>query len=211
MTDPRWVELFKWQKDLVDFYGYDKLQKFAAAAGDEYSASNGFENGKLAMVLDGEWRTQLIAKQHPELDYDTAPFPVSDAHPELYGSSQLAIGLLGIPKGSAHPDLAWELAKYLAVNTGPLVQFASALHNVPTTTAALNSPALDVGPKFGPFLAAFANPRSSYPTILPQGSVYFDPITNFAERWQSGKIASGDLQAELAKLNGQIDSLVAQG
>jgi multiple sugar transport system substrate-binding protein len=209
LTDPRWIELWQWQKSLVDFYGYDKLAKFGAAAGAEFSASNAFETGRIAMQLDGEWRTGLLAKEHPELGYGTAPLPVADDHPDLYGSAQVLPGLLAIPKGAKNPDVAWQLAKFLATDTDAVVQFANDLHNVPSTTASLTAPTLNLGPNFGPFLAAFSNPKSSFPTVLPQGTVYYDPITNFAERWQSGQV--GDLPSGLRKLDDQINSLVAQG
>jgi hypothetical protein len=39
--------------------------------------------------------------------------------------------------------------------------------------------------------------------------VYYDPITNFAERWQSGQVS--DLPSGLRKLDDQINTLVAQG
>ena len=48
--------LLKWQKGLVDYYGHDKLVKWQTGAGDEFSASHAFETGKLAMMMDGEWR-----------------------------------------------------------------------------------------------------------------------------------------------------------
>ncbi|MHB8467353.1 MAG: extracellular solute-binding protein, partial [Acidimicrobiales bacterium] len=209
LTDPRWTELLTWQKSLVDFYGYGKLTKFGAAAGDEFSASNPFETGKVAMAVDGEWRTGLIATEHPELAYETAPLPVADDHPELYGSSRAEPNLLAIPRGAKNPAAAWALAKYLALQTSSVVQWANHLKNVPTTNAALASPDLQLGTHFAPFLAAFSNPLSSFSTALRQGTVYYDPITNFGERWQSGKIS--DLQAEERTVDNQIDSLVAQG
>ena len=54
--DPGWKALFQWQKDLVDWYGYDNLVRWQAAQGDQFSSSNAFEIGKMAMTLDGEWR-----------------------------------------------------------------------------------------------------------------------------------------------------------
>ena len=29
-SDPAWAKLFTWQKDLIDWYGYDNLVKFQA-------------------------------------------------------------------------------------------------------------------------------------------------------------------------------------
>ena len=70
--------MLEWDKNLVDWYGYDKLTRFEAGAGEEFSASNAFETGKVAMMLDGEYRTAFIEDEHPELNYGTAPFPVAD-------------------------------------------------------------------------------------------------------------------------------------
>src|SRR3954471_18203685 len=77
-SDPAWARMLRWQKQLVDYYGFDNLQRFKSRAGDEWAASNAFETGKVAMNIDGEYRTAFIAKEHPELDYGTAPMPVDD-------------------------------------------------------------------------------------------------------------------------------------
>ncbi len=78
--------MLKWQKALVDWYGYDKLRKFTAASADEFGASNDFEIGRVAMQYDGEWRTAFIKAEHPEVAYTTAPFPAADSQPGQYGS-----------------------------------------------------------------------------------------------------------------------------
>ena len=52
-TDPNWAKMLTWQKAMVDAVGYDKLQKFVAKLGganSEFSAQNGFETGKIAMM-----------------------------------------------------------------------------------------------------------------------------------------------------------------
>src|SRR4051794_30301971 len=92
-SDPAWQKLLKWQKDLIDWYGYDKLVKFQAGLGDEFSASNAFEKGKVAMNVDGEWRTAFIADEAPKLNYTTAPVPADDANPDLYGGGYGRAGL----------------------------------------------------------------------------------------------------------------------
>ena len=83
---PGWAEFMTWQKGLIDFYGYDKLRRWQAGAGEEFSASNAFERGKLAMAIDGEYRTAFIKAEHPDLNYGTAPLPAADSQPELYGA-----------------------------------------------------------------------------------------------------------------------------
>ena len=46
-NDPKWTELITWQRDLVDWFGYDKLEEFRAGLGDEWSAENAFQQGKV--------------------------------------------------------------------------------------------------------------------------------------------------------------------
>ena len=134
--DPRWAAMLKWQKALVDWYGYDKLRKFTAASADEFGASNDFEIGRVAMQYDGEWRTAFIKNEHPELKYTTAPFPAADGQTAQYGSGPIAGDIVAIPKGSKHPDEAWLLIKYLASDTDAVVGLSNRLRNLPTTKAA---------------------------------------------------------------------------
>ncbi len=107
--DPGWTKYLKWSKSLIDWYGADKLKRWQAEVGDEFSASNAFETGKLAMQIDGEWRVAFIAAEHPELKYATAPMPVDSAHKGLYGSNNVNGTIIGIPKTTKHKDEAWAL------------------------------------------------------------------------------------------------------
>ena len=93
--------MLRWQKSLVDWYGHKNLVKFNAGAGDEWSASNAFESGKVAMHLDGEWRVSFIANEAKKLSYATAPMPTDK--PDLYGSGYITGTIIGIPKGSEEP------------------------------------------------------------------------------------------------------------
>jgi multiple sugar transport system substrate-binding protein len=206
--DPAWTKFFTWQKNLVDWYGYDKLQRFQAGLGQEFSASNGFETGKLAMNIDGEWRVAFIKNEHPELNYGTAPMPVDDAHPQLYGSGYINGTIIGIPKGSPHLKEAWDLVRYLTTNTHFLAQFSNGIRNVPSTTAALKSSEIKPDAHFATFLKIFGNPHSATTPITAVGAGYQDLIQAFAVKWQAGHVA--DLHSGLASLDKQIDAQLAQ-
>ncbi len=65
------------------------------------------------MNFDGEWRVAFIHNEHPNLQYGTAPMPVDDAHPELYGSGYINGTIIGMPRGGKHQDQAWAFVKYL--------------------------------------------------------------------------------------------------
>ncbi len=134
-TDPNWAAYMRWDRNLIDYYGASKLTKFLAGAGNEFSPSNDFETGKIAMELDGEWRVQFIKSDHSNIEYGTAPAPVDDSMQSLYGAGYTTGNVIGIPKGAANPAAAWLLAKYLAFNNAAIDKFAVGLGNVPTITA----------------------------------------------------------------------------
>ena len=64
--------------------------------GDEFSADNDFQHGKVAMMLDGEWRIAFIDADKPELDFGTAPFPVADDKQNRYGGGYVTGNIIGI-------------------------------------------------------------------------------------------------------------------
>jgi multiple sugar transport system substrate-binding protein len=203
-AQPGWADMLRWQKELIDWYGYDDLVRWQASAGDEFSAQNAFERGKLAMNLDGEWRVAFIANEHPELKFGTAPLPVDDAQPELYGSGYTSGSIIGIPKTSEHKDEAWLLLKYLATDTDALVKMTNEIRNVPTTTAALDSPDVKPDEAFNIFLDIFANPNTRTTPITLVGSANQDLVDAFVTKYQAGKV--DDLEAGLADLDQQIDA-----
>ena len=203
-AQPGWASMLEWQKELIDWYGYDNLVRWQASAGDEFSAQNAFERGKLAMNLDGEWRVAFIGAEHPELKFGTAPLPVDDAQPDLYGSGYTSGSIIGIPKTSDHQDEAWQLLKYLATDTGALVKMTNGIRNVPTTTAALESPDVKPDEDFNIFLDIFANPNTRTTPITLVGSANQDLVDAFVTKYQAGKV--DDLQAGLAELDKQIDA-----
>ncbi|HET7428798.1 MAG TPA: extracellular solute-binding protein [Gaiellales bacterium] len=212
--DPGWAAALRWQKQLIDWYGYDNITKFYAANNNnEFNPSNAFENGKVAMMFDGEWRTAFIADdKHPPLNYDTAPFPAASDHPEMYGPARVGGTIVGIPKGAKHPAQAWLLTKFLASDTTYLVQMANTVNNVPTTPASQSSPDLSLPPQFTTFLHVWANPKSGFaPPTTPSGNGYANHLDTLDGAWQAGKISDADLQSELQKLDQQVANELAQG
>src|SRR5919204_1943733 len=159
-TSPGWARWLQWDKQLIDWYGYDKLKRFMAGAGQEFTASNAFEAGKVAMIMDGEYRTAFIKAEKPSLDYGTAPMPVDDQQPDIYGGGYIVGNTVGIPKGAKHTAAAWELVKYLATNSQALTKLAEGLGNVPTTPASSKATNLNQDPHFQPFLKIFTSPHT---------------------------------------------------
>jgi multiple sugar transport system substrate-binding protein len=200
--------MFEWQREFVDFYGADNLNRFVAGQGDEFSAANDFQNSRVAMAIDGEWRTSFIGDEAPDLPYETAPFPVPADNGDRYGIGRVGGTIVGLPRGAAHPAEAFALLQYLSTDTGAVVTASNSIGNVPSTHEALESPDLDQPPQFQTFLDIFANPDSHYKETSVVGATDQELVTAFAERWQAGEV--DDLQAGLEDVAQQIDDEVSQ-
>ncbi|WP_051871764.1 ABC transporter substrate-binding protein [Streptomyces sclerotialus] len=184
--------------------GYAALEKFRTTFGDEMSSQNAFLTGKVAMHLDGEWRGLMLDEAKAEFRWGTAPLPVPDDRPETYGRGFLTGTVAGIAHSSRHQNAAWELVRFLTADTKQVVRFANAIHNVPSTKAALESPALDADRSFRTFLDIARHP---YSTALPpstNGGQYVVSLRDFAYKVEAGKVP--DLHAGLRELDAQIDA-----
>lgn len=182
--------------------GYGPLETFRTSFGDEMSSQNAFLTGKLAMHMDGEWRGLFM--KGAKFKWDTAPLPVPDDRPETYGRGYLTGTVVGIAHSSTHQNAAWELVKFLTADTDQVVAFANAIHNVPSTKAALTSPKLDSDPTFRAFLDIAQN---RYSTALPpsiNGGQYVTSLQDFSYGVEAGKVH--DLDAGLRELDDEIDA-----
>jgi multiple sugar transport system substrate-binding protein len=204
--DPAWTAMLNWQKSLVDYFGYRKLQKFRQSLGQEFSADNPFEKGRVAMSMDGEWRTAFLRDEAPKLAYTTAPMPVAAGQEANYGAGYVTGTIIGIPRGSAHPAAAWALVKFLTTNTPTLVALADQIRNVPTTTASLTgATTLKNDPHFKTFLDVAANPHTSSTPASPNGGAYQVTFQEWIYKWQAGQV-KGSLAAALAGVDKKINN-----
>ena len=168
---------------------------------------NAFEKGKVAMNVDGEWRTAFIADEAPNLKYGTAPVPVDDDNADLYGGGYTTGNIAGIPKRAEHPEHAWALLKFLATDDKAMVLLSNGLRNVPTTTSSAKSPDLKPDPKFATFLKIFANDNTTTTPVTAAGSANQELFNSFTNKWQAGRVP--DLQAGLTGVDKQIDAQLA--
>lgn len=207
--DPAVTEFFTYTASLVDALGGHKaLQDYRSTFGEEFSAENPFEVGKVAMAFDGEWRLALIANDGSNVDYGVAPLPVPDDQRDSYGMGYLTGTVIGMSSRSAHQEAAWELVKFLATDTDAMVSFGNTIQNLPSTLAALESPDLSSDPAFQTFLAISANPRSGGVPASSNGGEYLNILTRFANAWEAGE--ETDLAAGLKDADEQIDAANAQ-
>ncbi|ROR38479.1 ABC transporter substrate-binding protein [Kitasatospora cineracea] len=208
-TDPTVAAALAWQKQLVDrLGGFARLEKYRTSFGDEFSAKNPFATGQVAMSMDGEWRAASLAEDKPSFEWATAPFPVPDDQADKYGRGYQTGTIVGIANGSKKQTAAWTFVKYLTTDTDAVVSFANAIHNVPSTLAALESPKLDADPNFRTFLGIAKNPNSATTPASINGGAYQVSLQNLSYAVESGQ--QTDLKAGLAATAKEIDDAVNQ-
>ncbi len=206
-SDPGWAEILQWQKDFVDEIGYDTLQAYSAGMGQEFSADNAFQTGKVAMNFDGEYRTAFIADQAPDLNYSTVPIPTLASHSDSYGGGYVTGNIGGIAKNSKNPELAWALLEYLTTDTDAVVKLSNGLKNAPTITSALESPDLEVSPQFQTFLDIMQSPNSKTTPPSKVGAGYQQALGDYWQKYQQGD--GGDLADGLVNVHKTINDSLA--
>ncbi|MFE2476469.1 extracellular solute-binding protein [Streptomyces sp. NPDC059389] len=207
--DPAFASMLTAQKDLVaKLGGYEKLEKFRNTFGDEWSAEHPFHKGQVAMQIDGEWRAAMAKEAGVAFEIGTAPLPVPDDQAADYGKGYLSGTIMGIASGGKKQNAAWELVKYMTTDTQAVVAFANAIHNVPSTLAALESPDLQVTPEFKTFLDIARHPKSSTTPAQADGGTYQLTFQDLAYAVEKGDVA--DIPAGLAKTGRQIDTDIAK-
>ncbi|MFI0259969.1 ABC transporter substrate-binding protein [Streptomyces sp. NPDC017056] len=203
--DPRTKQFFAAQRELLEAQGgYAALEKFRTRFGDEMSPQSSFMSQKAAMHLDGEWRGLMLKEGKAKFDWGVAPMPVPDDQADTYGRGFLTGTVAGITHSSKHQNAAWELVRFLTVDTDQVVRFANAIHNVPSTFAALKSPELDDDPSFRAFIDIARNRHS---TALPpsvNGGQYVVSLMDFSYDVEAGKVS--DLDKGLRELDARIDA-----
>ena len=208
-TDPKVAAMFTWQQKLVaELGGFEKLEKYRAGFGDEFSEKNPFETGQVAMAIDGEWRIANLKADGVPFQWATAPFPVPDDQAASYGRGYQSGTIIGIARTSQKQNASWELVKYLTTDTDAVVSFANTIHNVPSTYAALKSSKIDPDPNFKTFLDVAANPNSSTTPASINGGAYQVSLQNFGYSYEANKVS--DLKAGLAGVDKEINAAIAQ-
>ena len=206
-TDPNWKTLLTWQKNLVDWYGYDNLNKFRSSLGDEFSADNAFQKGQVAINMDAEYRLAFLKDQSPNLKYGVAPIPTAD--PARYGGGYVTGNIMGISKNAKNPEAAWELIKYLTTNDAAVTKLANLIKNVPTTQKSIADPTLNADADFKTFIDIFTNPNSMTTPPSASGPAYQETFGKFLTDYQAGKVK--DLDSGLKSADQQINSVMTLG
>ena len=173
-----------------------------SSAGRLRVVAHGFEQGKIAMMIDGEWRTAFIAADKSKVNYATAPPPTADDRTDLYGSRRPAAPSSASPRASSTRPSRGCWSSTCRPTRGRDSSWPTGPWNVPSTNEALAGSELASDPQFKTFMDIFGHPKSTYKTLTPIGQVDEDLFGTFGQKWQAGKVP--DLQSGLEQLDTQI-------
>ncbi len=120
LNDPPIVEALDWMTRFYDELGgrAEVMAGFERGTGLGI-ATDPFVTGKLAMIIDGNWALDNIARYRPDLDFGVAPPPPPEGKTPITWSGGFA---MVIPRGAKHVEEAWELAKWLTSLEGRLCE-----------------------------------------------------------------------------------------
>lgn len=100
-------------QDSATFYTSFEKNKTGVMPSDVGAGWNGeaFGKGEVAMTLEGGWMIPYLASTFPNIQYGIAPMPKD---PTTGKSGDLVYtNAWGAYSGSAHPEAAWEVIKYM--------------------------------------------------------------------------------------------------
>ncbi len=110
IDSPEAIEAFKWIKEYIDSFGFEKVKKFRGGYGPYWSASNVFLTGKLAIFYDGDWVTYAARRYAPEVELGFAPLPSADGVRRCYSE----VDIFSIPVGAKNVDGAKAFLRFLS-------------------------------------------------------------------------------------------------
>ena len=103
---PEAVRALTFYKSLLKSYS---LTQSGATNSGGLGPDKFFESGRIALYIDGSWRSPSLKKDAPGLRFGVAPLPRGDIPMSSSVSCYWAVS-----SQTKHPDEAWRLAKYLS-------------------------------------------------------------------------------------------------
>lgn len=104
---------FEWMRNTARTYGVENMRNFIEGFGVSQSAQTPFLGGAEAMVVQGPWMANFIAKFAPGIEWGVAACPAADG---IGGGAPVTLAqcdVVVIPRGALHPREAFEFICYL--------------------------------------------------------------------------------------------------
>jgi multiple sugar transport system substrate-binding protein len=196
--NPANVAALTWETNFVKQYGAQNIANFIGSTGAYLTATDPFESGKLAMVYDGPWALAFIEANVPSLapSIGVAPFPAPAADPQNTGTSFIDTNPQVIPRGSAHPQQAFDFIKWETTNAQLASSYANLVSNLPQLK---NVPSFPLEKNAG-FDFFIQNGASDHVHVWPQLPVSSEYATKLCQAQQSAIFGQTSPSQALASL-----------
>lgn len=111
INTPENLQVLNFVMDAVKRVGIKKMLMFETGfLAQDSSASWPFVNGGCAIVVDGQWRVEQLARYAPDVEYAVTPIPPPKGGRELAGWANG--NFMVIPAGATEVRGAWEFIKF---------------------------------------------------------------------------------------------------
>ena len=222
------IDGMNWQRQFYDIYAPEDLTDFVSSftpymtsrhplyAGRRLSCQQchrsspiqngktpdaGFVEGKIAMMIDGEWQVSPNGLSHEEfqVNYGVAPFPPPAAHPERVNTAVVRGPVLIVPAGAMDKEAAVHLLAWMMSPEIVAEEFCFNA-NLPTSKTAANDPCFTENPKFKVFTDLMASPNATIivttPISLEFNDAYGVVLEKAVHNGEDPKPLLDELQAE---------------
>lgn len=212
LTSDPVVNALKWEQEFYSRYGADEVLRFTSSFGDYSSAEHGFNAGKVAMMVDGEWFTgdNFIGLFAPELWYGIAPIPYPAGQPERAGANVVGGTVAVIPSGVKNPDAS---AKLLAWMLSPeiVAEEMVANFNLPSSKEAAKDPRFHENENFAKFMELANSPNASHHIFTSISSDIFTELELIEQQvLHTGADPEPLLQEAQEKLQAMLDEALGK-
>lgn len=138
-TDPANIQGLTFLANFWKQYGPSKLDRFQSGFGTYLGPTDPFAQGKIAMLIDGDWWPTDLPKggKLTLSNLGGAYIPYPDSKPQLGHISAVFGDVMFIPKGSKHPDQAWKFINWYMNSEREQLNLPQTLTGYPLLKSAL--------------------------------------------------------------------------
>ena len=224
------IDALDWQMQFYDIYGPEELEDFVSSftpymtsrhnlcAGRRMSCQQchrsspiqngktpdvGFIQGRIAMMIDGQWQATLNARSQggSRVNYGVAPVPPPAARPEQANTAVVHGSVVFIPAGALDKEMAADLLAWM-MSPEIVAEESHATSSLPTSRMAAQDPRFDRIPSFEVFMALLAHPNAKPAVTTPINQQLNEALARVEEDLLSRRgdpvLLLTEIQAELA-------------
>lgn len=118
INEPDSVRGYAWAQEFAKRYGPGAIATQKGGLGNFDSPQNGFMTKQIGMEVQGVWMYNFIHSYAPKLDWAVAPIPHPENRPDLARFTVVNVDEMCIPRGSKHPEEAFEFLKFVQSQRG---------------------------------------------------------------------------------------------